>query len=173
MKPEEEKFRKILSDNHKRIYRICCYYFRNSDDRMDLYQEILYNIWKSLASFRGRSSIDTWLYRIALNTAIAYSGKEYMRKRKKEDINLQYNINHLFYDDADQQEQLEDLIEELYHKLNQLSVIDRTIMTLMLEELPLKQIADIVGITESNVRVKVHRIKNQLKTEMKGNENGK
>jgi len=168
MQSKDTEFKSILADNHERLYRICSYYFKNKEDRSDLYQEILYNIWKSLGSFKGKSSINTWIYRIALNTAIGYAGREYLRRKSKADIDLHLNLDHLLYDDTDQKQILENSIEELYVKLNQLSVIDKTIMTLMLEEIPTKEIADIVGITEPNVRVKIHRIKNQLKIEMKG-----
>ena len=79
-----------------------------------------------------------------------------------------FNHNLLQADDQEQRVRLEESIAELHIKLNQLSIIDKAIMTLLLEELSAKEIANIVGITQANVRVKIHRIKNQLKFEMKG-----
>jgi RNA polymerase sigma-70 factor (ECF subfamily) len=168
MHQKEKLFKSILTDNQERLFRICCYYLKNTEDRKDLYQEIIYNIWKSLNDFRGEAAIDTWIYRIALNTALGYAGKEHKRKSYTAEIDLQINLKLLYDDDKDQRARLEKSIKELHIKLNQLSVIDKVIMTLLLEELSSKEIASIVGITEPNVRVKIHRIKNQLKLEMKG-----
>src|SRR5512136_1494874 len=73
---KEEKFRQLLTENEPRIYSICNYYSRSAADKKDLYQEIITNIWQCLDSFRGDSSIHTWIYRIALNTAITASHKK-------------------------------------------------------------------------------------------------
>ena len=168
MHPKEKLFSTILAENHQRLFRICCYYIKNTDDRKDLYQEILFNIWKSLDDFRGAAAIGTFIYRIALNTAIGFSVKEFKRKSRFYGTDLQNNHMDIRFDDDEYQKKLEESVEELHRKLNQLSVIDRLIMTLMLEELPVRDIAGIIGITEPNVRIKIHRIKNQLKLEMKG-----
>jgi RNA polymerase sigma-70 factor, ECF subfamily len=168
MHSREKQFKSILTDNHEKIFRICCYYLKNVEDRKDLFQEILYNIWKSLKNFCGEAAIDTWVYRIALNTALGYINKEHKRKSDILEIDLQFNPKILNEDDQEQRERLEKLTEELHTKLNQLSVIDKAIMTLLLEELSTREIANIVGITEPNVRVIIHRIKNLMKLEMKG-----
>lgn len=168
MNQKEKLFASILTNNQEKLFRLCCYYSKNSEDRKDIFQEILYNIWKSLKNFRGEAAIDTWIYRIALNTAIGYVNKEHKRQSDTLKIDLLFNHNLLQADDQEQRVRLEESIAELHIKLNQLSIIDKAIMTLLLEELSTKEIANIVGITQANVRVKIHRIKNQLKFEMKG-----
>ena len=168
MNLKEKQFISILSDNQEKLFRICCYYLKNREDRKDLFQEILFNIWKSLGNFRSESAIDTWIYRIALNTAIGYSIREHKRQRYTVGIDLESFHNLLPDEDKEQRSQLEESLEELHLKINQLSIIDKAIMALLLEDLSSKEIANIVGITEPNVRIKIHRIKNQIKIEMKG-----
>ena len=168
MNQKEKLFQSLLTNNQEKLFRICCYYFKNTEDRKDLFQEILYNIWKSLDNFRHEAAIDTWIYRIALNTAIGYVNKEHKRQSYIVKNDLLFDYNQLYADDQEQRVRLEESLEELHLKLNQLSIIDKAIMTLMLEELSTKEIANIVGITQANVKVKIHRIKNQLKFEMKG-----
>ena len=74
---KEERFNQIIAENGERIKRICSYYNSNSDDQKDMAQEVLVNIWKSLDNFRGDSSVSTWIYRIAVNTSLSYTGKAY------------------------------------------------------------------------------------------------
>lgn len=161
MVEKEIRFRKLVEENEARIRRICCYYAPTSEDRSDMYQEVLVNIWKSLDGFRGESSPGTWIYRIAVNTSLSYSGKHYNRMKLNVDVDPVFLQNAFSSDD-------EYLIEEenrqmLQSELNQLSFIDKAIMGLVLEGLSTKQISDIIGITESNVRVKIHRIKTEIR----------
>lgn len=165
---KEEKFRKIVADNSERIKRICSYYKSNQEDQKDMYQEILVNIWKSLESFRGESAIGTWIYRIAVNTSLGFTGKAF--KEMKLMVNsATENLSSLLSDDSiveklEQEQQL----NKLQVELNQLSVIDKSLISLMLEGLSMREIADVIGITEPNVKVKIHRIKDQLKTKLQG-----
>lgn len=168
---KEEQFNQIVLENGDRIRRICGYYHANRDDQLDLYQEVLVNIWKSLDRFRGDAAISTWIYRIATNTSLQFI------RNKKQRINLMVSdeicpIEQVFDDVDDPSGKLmqEQLIERLELEINQLSVIDKALITLMLEGLSVAEIADIIGITTSNVKTKIHRIKNFLRTRLK-NEN--
>jgi RNA polymerase sigma-70 factor (ECF subfamily) len=167
MQRKEERFNLLVKDNHQKIQRICRYYAPVSEDQKDIYQEILVNIWKSLENFRGDSQESTWVYRIALNTAMGFAGKEFRRMRIVLDGG-EKNLQNLITEDDSELRIREEQINQLQNHLNQLSVIDKAIMSLMLEDLSSKEIAEIIGITEPNVRVKVHRIKETLREQMKG-----
>jgi RNA polymerase sigma-70 factor (ECF subfamily) len=167
MDRKEEKFKQIVADNKARITRIARYYAPSAEDQHDIFQEILINIWKSLETFRGESSIETWIYRIAVNTSLGYAGKHYRLMKLNVDINAPDIIGRLV-DDNDDGNAREKLSQDLQIHLNQLGVIDKAIMGLVLDDLPTKEISEIIGITEPNVRVKVHRIKETLRERMKG-----
>lgn len=169
---KEEKFNAIVSENEERIRRICRYYNSNTEDQKDMYQEVLVNIWKSLDSFRGDSAVSTWIYRVAVNTSLTYTGKAYRHMKLMVNSDTQ-NLNSML-DDENLKEKLdqENQLDKLQTELNQLSVIDKALISLMLEGLTMKEIADVIGITEPNVKVKIHRVKTQLKEKLKGNHNG-
>lgn len=165
---KEEKFNKVILDNGEKIRRICRYYNANQEDQKDMYQEILVNVWKSLDSFRGDSAISTWIYRIAVNTSLGFTGKAF--KQMKLLVNLDTeNLSSLLSDELlDEKLKKEKKFDLLQTELNQLSVIDKSLISLMLEGLTMRDIADVIGITEPNVKVKIHRIKEQLKTKLSG-----
>ena len=166
---KEDQFKRIIDENGGRIMRICCYYNSNPDDQKDMYQEILVNVWKSLDRFRGDSKESTWVYRIAVNTSLNYMGKGYRNMKVIVDRDVQ-NINVLFEDDElDKKEKYESDLETLQAQLNLLSVIDKAMISLMLEGLSTREIADIIGLTEPNVRVKIHRIKENLRSQLLNN----
>jgi len=160
MKNKESYFKQIVSENEQRISGICRYYSSNEEDCQDMYQEVLINIWKSLDSFRGEAQISTWIYRVAVNTALGFANKEIRRQK----VFLGQNDNHLKnLVDMDENQKKEGLLQVLENQINQLSVIDKIIMTLVMEGVNHKEIASVIGITEPNVRVKIHRIKTELK----------
>ncbi len=169
---KEEQFKKIVDENGDRIMRICRYYNPDKEDQKDMFQEILVNIWNSLDKFRGESAISTWIYRIAVNTSLSFTGKAF--RHMKMQINTdQQNLNMLL-DDDDLEAKLkqEADLEKLQTQLNQLSVIDKALISLVLEGLSMREIADVIGLTEPNVKVKIHRIKEELKRNMsKNNQN--
>nr|WP_320022149.1 RNA polymerase sigma factor [uncultured Draconibacterium sp.] len=165
---KEEKFNTIVSDNSERIRNICRYYNSNAEDQKDMYQEVLVNIWKSLDSFRGDSAMSTWVYRVAVNTSLTFTGKAF--RHMKLMVNSETtNLNSILDDENLKQKLAEEkLLERMQLELNQLSVIDKALISLMLEGLSMKEIAEVIGITEPNVKVKIHRIKSQLKEKLKG-----
>ncbi|MCY1722971.1 RNA polymerase sigma factor [Prolixibacteraceae bacterium Z1-6] len=164
---KEEQFNRLVEDNKERIKRICSYYNSNTYDQEDMFQEILVNIWKSLDSFRGDSSINTWIYRVAINTSLSYTDKAYKQMKMIVPAN-NYLLNSLLDDESLEAKKLqEQQLENLQKELNLLSVIDKALISLLLEGLSMNEIANVIGITESNVKVKIHRIKAQLKTKLK------
>ncbi|MBN1386860.1 MAG: sigma-70 family RNA polymerase sigma factor [Bacteroidales bacterium] len=169
MLDKEEKFNRIIAENSDRIKRICGYYNANAHDRKDMYQEVLVNIWNSLDNFRGDGSMNTWIYRIAVNTALRYTGNAYKHMKLIVDADTQ-NLSSVLDDDENYEDKRvkENQLASLQNELNLLSVIDKALISLMLEGLSMKEIADIIGITESNVKVKIHRIKSHLKTKLRG-----
>lgn len=160
---KEERFKQIVSENEGRIMRLCRYYAHEAEDIKDIYQEILINIWKSLDSYRGDAAISTWIYRIAINTSLNFSGKFSRHPKLKVDIDNRNLGNLVLEEETENKLLLETQIEKLHNELNQLSVIDKAIISLLLENLSSKEIASIIGLTETNIRVKIHRIKEQLK----------
>jgi len=163
----EEKFKRTVDENKEKIMRICRYYAPSAEDQKDMYQEVLINIWRSLDSFLGDSKVSTWVYRIAVNTSLSYAGKHY--KLMKLNVNIENtNIKNLLSAEFNDNMLKDDHFQRLQTYLNQLSVIDKAIMGLVLDELTSKEIADIIGITEPNVRIKIHRIKENLRNQMKG-----
>jgi len=165
---KEEKFNEIVSESSERIRRICRYYNSNEEEQKDMYQEVLVNIWKSLDSFRGDSALSTWVYRVAVNTSLTYTGKAYRHMKLMVNSDTA-NLNSVLDDDnlkakLEQEKQL----DKLQTELNLLTVIEKALISLMLEGLSMKEIADIIGITEPNVKVKIHRVKAQLKEKLKG-----
>jgi RNA polymerase sigma-70 factor, ECF subfamily len=163
---KEIRFKQIVEENSDRINSICRYYCSNAENRKDMYQEILVNIWKSLDKFRGDSAISTWIYRIAVNTSLSFTGKTYRNLTLYIDNDPQ-NMNILLDDDElEQKIRTEQNLEQLEAQLNLLSIIDRALITLLLEGLSMREIADVIGLTEPNVKVKIHRIKEQLKQQL-------
>jgi RNA polymerase sigma factor (sigma-70 family) len=165
---KEEKFNQIISDNSDRIQRICRYYNSNSDDQKDMYQAVLVNIWKSLDNFRGDSAISTWVYRVAVNTSLSFTGKAFKQMKLLVNTDTQNLVSILDDEDPEAIIRQEELLVQLKNELNLLSVIDKVIISLLMEGLTMKEIADIIGITESSVKVKIHRVKEHLKIKMTG-----
>ncbi|KXK54995.1 MAG: ECF subfamily RNA polymerase sigma-70 factor [Chlorobi bacterium OLB5] len=156
-------FKQVLEENKDRIYRICCAYERNQAERDDLYQEILINIWKNLEKFEGRSAISTWIYRIAVNTSLLHIQKENKRNSLKSDINENtLAVPETAAEDRENKIETGKKIDLLYECINQLSSLDRLIISMVLEDLSYKEIADVTGLTVSNTGVRINRIKKEL-----------
>lgn len=168
MQTKEERFNSIVAENEERIKRVCGYYVQNIEDRKDIYQEVLVNIWKSLDGFRGEAALSTWIYRIAVNTSLNFTGKAFKQMKFVVSADTP-NLEALLCDsDNESGVKQESRLDQLQTVINTLSVIDKMIISLMLEGLSMKGIADVVGITEPNVKVKIHRIKQELRKKLVG-----
>lgn len=158
MPQSKEDFLSIIDANKRIIFKICNSYCKNADDREDLAQEIIFQLWKSWSSFNANYKLSTWMYRIALNVAISF----YRKERKTTDTVL---MGDHVIEIADEQieEILETKLNALQQFINELKPLDKALMILYLEEKPQKEIAEIMGITSTNVATKIGRIKEQLK----------
>jgi RNA polymerase sigma-70 factor, ECF subfamily len=160
---KEARCKEIIESNKDRIFRICCGYVHDRDERKDVYQEIIINIWKSLDGFRAQSQMSTWIYRIAVNTCLSHLRSE-TRRHKHIDPEASIAIERIPQEDHDdRQEELRRSIDHLYRCINSLSPVDRALVALHLEDVSSRESAEILGITETNVRVKLHRIRKMLK----------
>lgn len=149
-------FEEIISEYHPMIYKICRVY-SSSVDFDDLYQEVLINVWKSQASFQGRSKLSTWLYRVVLNTALTYQ-----RNTKKFKTKVSIDQITEIPDEGNIGLEKEQQINRLYNAISQLKKNDRFIILLFLDEIPYEEIAEITGLSVSNVGVKINRLKKKI-----------
>ena len=154
----EKEFLQIITENQGIIHKVCSIYCDLEEDRRDLFQEILVQLWKSYASFRNESKFTTWMYRVALNTAITSFKKE---KRQPDKSGISYESIQLAEEIYDTR--TEDQIKLLNNAVVQLTGIEKSIILLFLEDKKYEEIAEITGITQNYVRVKMNRIKKKLK----------
>jgi len=150
----EIQFLALIKEHQGIIHKICRLYRESKEDREDLFQEIIFQLWKSLPGFKGDAKISTWIYRIALNTAIAV-----FRKNKPK---IEYAS---VLPDMQEEQQSEELAlrqERLFAVLKQLDDSEKAFITLYLEDLNYQQIAEIIGVNENYVGVKLNRIKNKI-----------
>jgi len=143
------------------IHKICHIYRNSAEDREDLFQEVVYQLWKSFPSFRKESKFSTWMYRIALNTALAS-----FRQKAIEYISMPEPP--LDRAEATQEDSIS--LEEMYDAIELLPIAEKTIITLYLEKMSYAEIGEIIGISENYVGVKINRIKAKLKKNIKTTE---
>ena len=155
----ETDFLKIVEDHQGIIYKVCKMYRDSKEDQEDLFQEIVLQLWKSFPKFRKESKVSTWIYRIALNTGIAIFRKNKIVLEFKENIPKENQSNYA-------QEPSENE-ERMFGAIRTLNKAERAIIALYLEDYPHKEIAEITGITENYVGVKINRIKEKLKNILK------
>jgi RNA polymerase sigma-70 factor, ECF subfamily len=169
---KEIQFTSAMETNKDRIYRICCCYVRDDEQRKDVFQEVLINIWESLDSFKGTSQLSTWIYRVAVNTCLGYSRSE-NRRRKVFDESKKVDFETVpDQEGTGNSEELEEDLRRLYDCINLLQPIEKTLVSLYLEDVSTAEMSEILGITEGNIRVKLHRIKKVLKEKMEGDNHG-
>lgn len=154
----EKEFLQIIQKNQGIIHKVCNIYCDTEDDRNDLFQEIVVQLWRSYPTFRKESKVSTWMYRVALNTAITSFKKS---KRRPDQNRLTYE-NFQIEDEAYDTE-TEERIRSLHKAVNHLTGIEKSIVLLYLENKKYEEIAEITGITQNYVRVKMNRIKKKLK----------
>lgn len=153
---KDKMFNALYKDNYSTVYRLCLSYVSgNNEIADDLAQEVFVKIWQNSDSFREESQISTWIYRITVNTCLMH-----LRKIKKLQEKYTDEMPDLINDDEDElkQEKL-NLLRSCMHRLNEMGKI---LISLVLEDVSQKEIADIVGLTNENVRVKIHRNKGKL-----------
>ena len=142
---KQKEFIQLIRKHEGIIYKITRVYFELEEDQQDLYQEIVYQLWKSFDSFRGGSKWSTWMYRVALNTAISFLKKNKSKPRKVDSEHLE----HFKLEPFDPV--LEERVEWLYKSIQQLSVVEKGIILLYLEGKSHEEISGITGFSQSNV----------------------
>lgn len=159
MKAEQidQEFLELVNRYQPVLHRVCRMYADGVEDRRDLFQEMLFQLWRSYGSFQGRSSFGTWLYRIALNTAISA-----MRKERKKPEQLEFDEQTAPQPKPSDSLREAERIDRLHRAIGKLNPIDRALVMLYLDDLSYREMADILGLSETHVGAKLNRIKTRL-----------
>ena len=164
--PDEQQFLALINENRNRILRVCRVYSWNSADQDDLYQEILFQIWRGLPALKEKQFANTWLYRVAINTAFSF-----VRKRASGSDRVvhfeQADLTRTIESRQTTEESTDDRIAILYTAIYKLDPLEKALITLFLEDFTYEQIAEATGITANNVGVMLHRAKKKLSSLMK------
>jgi len=153
---EQQKIFTSWLDQHKGLlFKILRAYAFTQEDREDLFQEIAAQVWRSIPNFRQESAVTTWLYRIALNIAISWSTKE----RKQIEPHSIEGMEHLI---SEKETAIDERLAWLYEQIKDMNEVDKSLTLLLLDGFSYKEMSDMLGITESNIGVKIHRIKKEL-----------
>lgn len=153
-------FQSFIQENRSLITHICRAYSNDEESLKDLIQEVSLQLWRSHTSFKGNSQVSTWVYRVTLNVCLSHARK---MKRKVNTTSLEWNDHAPEKEDPEKEQ-----IEMLYSAIKKLKESDRAIILLYLEDKSYKEMSDILGITVSNVGVKVNRLKEKLKNLING-----
>ena len=159
-KEHEHIFEGWLKQYKGLIFKVVRAYAFTATDQDDLFQEVIIQVWRSVPKFRQESSVITWIYRISLNTAIKWVRKE----RKHSQVETLDHAEHILQETG---LKIDERLTWLYEEIYKLDEIDRSITLLMLDDFSYKEMADILGISESNVGVKINRIKKHLSSKSK------
>ncbi|MHA3788566.1 RNA polymerase sigma factor [Flavobacterium hauense] len=155
----EKSFVQQLQENQNLIHKICRLYTDGEDAHKDLFQEITIQLWKAYPQFRGDSKFTTWAYRVGLNTAITL-----YRKKTKSINTIEFDSKVHRFDQDEYNYEEEEHIKLLYQAVQQLNDIEKALVFMYLEDKDYSEIAETLGISEVNARVKMNRIKGKLKT---------
>ena len=151
------EFEEIYTEYSSKIFRVCMAYVNDHEQARDLTQETFITVWQKLSSFRNESNISTWIFRIATNNCLRAIDKS--KRTKTSELPLNLSISH--------EEPEEEKLSFLYNCIAELEETERIIISLVLEDLPQAEIAAVVGLSEVNTRVKIHRIKERLSKKFK------
>jgi RNA polymerase sigma factor (sigma-70 family) len=155
----EPQFLELIEKHQAIIHKICRLYRESSEDREDLFQEVVFQLWKSKDSFQEKAKFSTWMYRIALNTAMASF------RKKKLPVVYTGSVPDLAEQNNTEQRQIQE--DQLFHALQQLDDSEKAIIALYLEDMSYQEIASITGISENYVGVKLNRIKTKIQKLLK------
>lgn len=154
-KNNEREFERLVEEQKQTIYTVCYMFSNDTFEIEELFQQTLINLWNGIASFRGDSSVRTWVWRVTLNTCISAERK---KRRLKRNLPLDVSINPWQDNDNDSLQ-----IRLLHQRIQRLGLFDRAIVLMWLEGISYQEIPDIVGISPKNVSVRLYRIKESLK----------
>ena len=173
MRDEDQKslYLDWIKQHSASIVKIARAYTRTTDERQDLVQEILLQAWRSLSKFEGRSSVSTWFYRVALNTAMTWHRRETPRRTHETSL-LEIQPTACDEMDGPERAQNRETVEQLNRAIQQLPKSDAALVLLYLEELSYSEMSEVLGISVSNVGVKLNRAKKALSEIMNGQTDG-
>jgi RNA polymerase sigma-70 factor (ECF subfamily) len=158
---DEQKFLELVHENRDRILRVCRVYAWNAADQDDLYQEILCQIWRGLPALKANNFANTWLYRVAINTAISFVRKRASRLDRV--VHFDHaDLTRTIESQQKTEENTDDRMVRLYNAIYKLNPIEKALVTLFLEDLTYEQIGEATGIKANNVGVMLHRAKKKL-----------
>ncbi|MFD2743068.1 MULTISPECIES: RNA polymerase sigma factor [Sphingobacterium] len=159
MNPElEQQFVLLLEENQNILHKICKLYAADRDAHKDLFQEMVIQLWKAYPKFKGQSKFTTWAYRVSLNTAISLYR---VKKRRVETVTWDYTVHNIQYEEYSSEE--EDKLSYLYAAVQELNDIEKALVFMYLEDKDYAEIAETLGVSEVNARVRMNRIKTKLK----------
>lgn len=159
---DEEEFIKIIDQNDARIWHLCRLYARDNAEKQDLYQEIVIQVWESLQSFNGEAKLSTWIYRLALNTAISMKRKRKTRRHYHSNFKKEKEAPHPTHIEKNDPVEENEQVKKLYTAIAKLNDSEKAIITMCLEGFTYAEIAYVTNITENYVGVKINRIKDKL-----------
>lgn len=163
--PDEQQFLELINVNRPRILKVCRVYAWNAADRDDLYQEILFQIWRGLPGLKQDTHANTWLYRIALNTSISFVRRRSARGGPAVPLDHEQITHHIesrqTHDDGAAEQ-----LARLYDAIAQLNEVEKALVTLFLEDFSYDEMAEVLGLSASHVGVMLHRAKKKLSTLM-------
>lgn len=160
-----------LGEHGSSVMKVARAYTLTSEDCQDLAQEILLQAWQSLPKFERKASPATWFYRVALHTAMNWHRKDKPRRSRQQPL-LEVQVVATEGSNGAEQAQQRDTVEQLYRAINQLPKADAALVLLYLDELSYREMAEVLGISESNVGVKLNRAKKALSALMNGESHG-
>ena len=163
--PDEQQFLALINGNRPRILKVCRVYAWNAADQDDLYQEILFQIWRALPGLKQDTHANTWLYRIAINTSISFVRRRAARGGQALALDHEQLTQHIesrqTHDDGAKEQ-----VARLYDAIAQLNEVEKALVTLFLEDFSYEEMAEVLGLSASNVGVMLHRAKKKLSTMM-------
>jgi RNA polymerase sigma-70 factor, ECF subfamily len=166
-KINQDEFIALVNQHRAMLYKVCNMYCSSEQDKQDLFQEIVIQLWGAYPRFRGDSKFSTWLYRIALNTAISD-----LRKQKKFITSFEPERLPTEIQDIQYSKEKEEKLQQLYKAISHLVEIEKAIVMLYLEDKSYEEMEEILGINQNNLRVKMNRIKEKLRKLTKSVEHG-
>ena len=158
--PDEDAFLQLVRENEARIRKICRVYTNGPEKRRDLFQDVLIELWRSLPSFEGEAEVGTWMYRVALNTALTRDRSE--ERRENAILSPSNPIWSDSFDPPGGKLESDERLERLYAAIDRLDEIDRALVLMYLDERPYQEMAEVLGMSVNHVSVKLHRVKAQL-----------
>lgn len=157
-KTVQKQFVDLLEEHQNIVHKVCRLYTNSQDQHNDLFQEITIQLWKAFPKFRGEAKFSTWMYRVALNTAITLYRKSKRSIQTQDYDSVMFKISSEDYDDTVEQQ-----LKLMYTKIKELNDIEKALVFLYLEDKNYREISDTLGITEVNARVKMNRVKGKLR----------